>query len=281
MKIFELDAFSPGEIAERVETVGVSKANLAFLPMTMLGLLAGAFIGLGAMYFVLVVSDPALGFAAARVVGGLVFSLGLVLVTVAGAELFTGNNLLALAWVDRRISTWALLRNWVVVCAASFVGALGLALLVYWSGHADMNNGLVASKYIAIAAAKTSLPFGKAFLLGTLCNILVCLGVWMALAGRSVIDKAVAIAFPISAFVAAGYEHSVANMYLIPMGLLLQAGGGTSVAHAESLTWAGYARSLVPVILGNIVGGSGLVALVYYVIYRRPWGRGSSHGKDR
>jgi formate transporter len=270
MNVFEFDAFNPKEIAARVKTVGVDKARLPLLPMAMLGLLAGAFIGLGALYYVVVVSDPSIGFAAARVLGGVVFSLGLVLVIVAGAELFTGNNLLALGWVDGSITTRALLRNWSVVCAANFAGAFGLALLVYWSGHAGMNKGLVAVQYVSIAAAKTALPFGKAFFFGVLCNTLVCLAVWMALAGRSVIDKAVAIVLPISAFVAAGFEHSVANMYLIPMGLLLRTEVDTAgIANIASLTWSGYLQSLVPVILGNIVGGSGLVAAVYYAIYRR------------
>jgi formate transporter len=269
-KLSDFEAYTPNEIAERVESVGVTKANLATVPMIALGMLAGAFIGLGALYFVVVVSDPTLGFATSRVLGGLVFSLGLVLVIVAGAELFTGNNLLALGWVDGRISTRALLRNWIIVCAANFAGGLGLAMLVCWSGHPDMNGGLVAREYVVIAASKVALPFGRAFFLAVLCNSLVCLAVWMALAGRSVIDKAIAVVLPISAFVAAGFEHSVANMYLIPMGLLLRAEvDGAVVPHVELLTWARYARSLVPVILGNIVGGSVLVGFVYYVIYRR------------
>jgi formate transporter len=270
MNVFETDAYSPKEIAERIETVAIAKANLALLPMIMLGMLAGAYIGLGALYYVLVTSDPTIGFATSRVLGGAVFSLGLLLVIVAGAELFTGNNLLALGWVDRRITTSALLRNWFVVCVANFVGALGLAVLVSWSGHAGMNKGLVGVQYVAVAAAKTALPFGKAFFLAVLCNSLVCLAVWMALAGRSVIDKAVAMILPVSAFVAAGFEHSVANMYLIPMGLLLyDEVDVTGIANLASLSWSGYFRSLVPVILGNIVGGSVLVAFVYYLIYRR------------
>lgn len=267
-QMFGFDAFSPKEIAEKVETVGVAKARLPLLSMAMLGVLAGAFIGLGALYFVLVVSDASLGFAAGRVLGGIAFSLGLILVAVAGAELFTGNNLLAMAWADGKISTVELLRNWLVVGAANFVGAAGLAVLVFLSGHPDMNNGLVAERYVEIAAAKCALPFWTAFFKGVLCNVLVCMAVWMAMAGRSVVDKAVAIVFPISAFVAAGFEHSIANMYFIPLAMLLKA-SGVVAAPADVITWSGFLSNLVPVILGNLVGGSVLVGLVYHVIYRR------------
>jgi formate/nitrite transporter len=267
-EIFGFDAFSPREIAERVESIGVAKARLPLLTLIMLGVLAGAFIGLGALYYVMVVSDPALGFAARRVLGGVVFSLGLVLVVVAGAELFTGNNLLAMAWADRRISTAELLRNWSVVCAANFVGATGLAVLVFLSGHAQMNGGLVAQQYLQIASAKCTLPPVRAFFDGVLCNVLVCLAVWIALAGRSVIDRIVAIVLPISAFVAAGFEHSIANMYLIPLAMMLQS-SGVDAPGAVALGWSGLFGNLVPVIAGNLVGGSVLVGLIYHVIYLR------------
>jgi formate/nitrite transporter len=262
-EIFGLDAFSPKEIAQKVESVGVAKARLPFLQTALLGVLAGAFIGLGALYFTLVASDATLGFAAQRVLGGVAFSLGLLLVVVAGAELFTGNNLLAMAWADGKITTREVLRNWAIVCAANFAGAAGLALLVWLSNHPAMNGGMIAKTTIALAAAKTAMPWTEAFFRGVLCNLLVCMAVWMALAGRSVIDKAVAIVFPISAFVAAGFEHSIANMYLIPLGMLLQPEGGV-------ITWAGFLHNIVPVIAGNLVGGSVLVALVYWVIYIRP-----------
>ncbi len=259
-QIFELDAYAPKEIAARVREVGVAKARLPLLTLALLGVLAGAFIGLGALMFTLVASDASLGFAASRLLGGLVFSLGLILVTVAGAELFTGNNMLAMAWASGRVSTAEVLRNWVVVCAANFVGAAGLALLVWLSGHADLNRGEVGQAAIRIASAKAHLPWVEAFFRGVLCNLLVCMAVWMALAGRSVADKAVAIVFPITAFVAAGFEHSIANMYFFPLAMAL----GAPISGADML------RNLVPVIAGNIVGGSVLVALVYWVIYLRP-----------
>lgn len=265
---FGFDAYSPKEIAERVETVGVAKTQLPFLSLLMLGILAGAFIGLGALYFVLIKSDATLGFATGQVLGGVAFSLGLILVIVAGAELFTGNNLLAMAWADGKVSTFDLLKNWLIVCCANFIGAAGLAVLVFYSGHLEMNNGAIETQYIKIAVSKCSLPFWTAFFRGVLCNILVCMAVWMALAGRSVFDKAVAIVFPISAFVAAGFEHSIANMYIIPMAMLVKA-TGTNGANMDVINWVGFFSNLVPVILGNLIGGSVLVGLVYYIIYLR------------
>jgi len=269
MEQFGFDAYTPKEVAARVDAVGVTKARLPFLQTALLGMLAGAFIGLGALYFNLVASDATLGFAATRVLGGVCFSLGLLLVVVAGAELFTGNNLLAMAWADGRISTAEVLRNWVIVCVANFIGAAGLAVLVYLSGHAGMNGGAVGQSYLKIAAAKAALPAWDAFFRGVLCNILVCMAVWMAMAGRSVIDKAVAIVFPISAFVAAGFEHSIANMYFFPLALLLKAGGAPLPAGAEAVDTGAMFANLVPVIAGNIAGGSVAVALVYWVVYVR------------
>jgi formate/nitrite transporter len=264
--IFGLDAYAPKEIAERIESIGVTKARLPWVSQITLGLLAGGFIGLGALYFTLVTSDASLGFAASRVLGGIAFSLGLILVVVAGAELFTGNNLLVMAWASRRITTLELLRNWLIIYLANFIGAFGLALLVFLSNHWQAADGAVGINAVKIASNKAALPFAEAFFKGILCNILVCLAVWLALAGRSVIDKVFAIVFPISAFVAAGFEHSVANMYFIPIGILLRE--SSRVPGLEILTWAGFVSNLVPVTLGNIIGGGVMVALVYYFVYR-------------
>ena len=259
-EIFGLDAYAPKEIAARVSEVGVAKARLPLLTLALLGVLAGAFIGLGALMFALVASDTTLGFAASRLLGGLAFCVGLALVTVAGAELFTGNNLLAMAWASGRVSTTEVLRNWAVVCAANFVGAAGLATLVWLSGHAGLNQGAVGRAVIRIATAKAQLPVGQAFFNGVLCNVLVCMAVWMALGGRSVTDKLLAIVFPITVFVAAGFEHSIANMYYFPLAMML----GAPLSAGDML------RNLLPVIAGNIIGGSVLVAMVYWVIYLRP-----------
>lgn len=260
--LFGVEAYSPQEIAERVENVGVTKARLPALATFTLAVLAGGFIGLGALYFTLVTSDTALDFALSRTLGGLCFSLGLILVVVAGAELFTGNNLLVMAWAAGRITSWELLRNWALVLLGNAVGAVGLAILVVLAGQAGLNDGEVGRHAVRLAVLKVTLPFWTAFFRGVLCNVLVCLAVWVAMAGRSVTDKLLAVVFPISAFVAAGFEHSVANLYLIPLGMLLGAGEG-------ALGFTGLLRNLVPVTLGNIVGGAGMVALVYTLVYRR------------
>ena len=268
-EIFGFDAYSPAQIAERVQQTCVIKAHMPLLTMGLLAVLAGAFIGLGALYFTLVISDHSLGFATSRLLGGVCFSLGLLLVVVAGAELFTGNNLLAMAWAEGCLSTRDVLRDWLVVGIGNFIGAGALAVLVFLSGHPGMNEGEIARSAVQIAAAKCALPFWEAFFRGVLCNLLVCMAIWMAMAGRSVIDKAVAILFPISAFVAAGFEHSIANLYFIPLGMLLRDGLADPVAGAEAIGWVGMVRNLVPVVLGNLIGGSVLVALVYHLIYRR------------
>ena len=266
-----LDAYAPKEIAKRIQSGGVSKARLPLFSMATLAMLAGGFIGLGALYFTVVASDSSLSFAASRVLGGVAFSLGLILVVVGGAELFTGNNLLLMAWASRQISTRELLRNLAVTYVANFAGALGLVALVFLSGQWHLGGDGVGRQAVAIAATKVSLPFWEALFRGVLCNALVCLAVWLAQAGRSAADKILAIVFPISAFVAAGFEHSVANMYFIPLGILLrgriQVG---AVPHLDALTWAGLLHNLVPVTIGNLLGGGVMVALVYYLVYLRP-----------
>jgi formate/nitrite transporter len=258
-EIFGFDCYSPREIAERVETVGVTKANLPFTSMVALGVLAGGFIGLGAMFSTLVLCDAGLGFALGRVLAGLVFSLGLILVVIAGAELFTGNNLLVMSYVAGRISMGKLLANFAIIYVANFIGAAGLAGIVALSGHAGMGEGAVGRTAVAIATTKAALPFADAFFRGVLCNVLVCLAVWLAMAGRTVTDKILAILFPVTAFVAAGFEHSVANMYFLPLGMLL----GADINVTQML------HNLIPVTLGNLLGGSGMVGLVYHTIYRR------------
>lgn len=265
-EIFGFDAFSPKEIANRVENIGVIKARLPFIPMFMLGILAGAFIGLGAMFSVIVSSDPNITFGLSRILSGFVFSLGLILVVVAGAELFTGNNLIAMAWADGKISGLEVLRNWIIISISNFIGAGVLAFLVYMSKHPEMNQHAIALQYLKIASTKCSLPFIQAFFSGVMCNILVCLAVWMSQAGRSVMDKVIVIVFPITAFVAAGFEHSVANMYFIPLGMLLKM-NYYDVAGTEVISVFGMFKNLIPVILGNLCGGSVFVALVYYLIY--------------
>jgi formate/nitrite transporter len=260
--LFGFNAYAPEEVAALVRKSGVKKAGLPLLPQLMLAMLGGAFIGLGALYYVIVRSDPTLGYAAKQVLGGGVFCLGLVMVVVAGAELFTGNNLLVMARAQGLISSGQVLRNWTIVLFGNLVGAVGLAVLVYFADHAAMNDGEIGYAYLKIAAGKASLPFWTAFFRGVLCNALVCLGVWMSMAGRSVTDKVIALVFPISAFIAAGFEHSVANLYFFSMALLLEPAVGAVMV-------PDMVRNLVAVVLGNAIGGGVLVGLVYYLIYVR------------
>ncbi len=269
------DAYTPCEIARRVYSIGVVKATMPALPMLMLAVLAGAFIAFGAMFFTLVVTDSSLGFGITRLLGGLAFSTGLILVIVGGAELFTGNNLIAMAWASGEVTTGRLLRSWALVYAGNLIGSLGSAVFVWLSGTLHLADGAIAATAVSIASAKVALPFGEAFVRGILCNALVCLAVWMCFAARSVTDRILAIVFPISAFVALGFEHSVANMYLIPVGMLAAHDLGIDNG---ALDLAGFLGNLVPVTLGNLLGGSILVALVYWLIYVRAQGRGMGPG---
>ena len=260
MKPTPTDPYSPAEMAHLVAKVGVRKAALGVLPTLTLGVLAGAFIALGAMLFTVVMTDHQLGFGPARLLGGAAFSLGLILVVIAGAELFTGNNLIVMAWASRKISTAALLRNWTLVFAANFVGALGTLAMVHLSGTLDLGAGEVATTAATISSAKQNLGAVEAFFRGVLCNVLVCLAVWLCFASHTVSGKILCIIFPITAFVALGFEHCVANMYLIPAGML---------AAGEAIDWSVLVENLVPVTLGNILGGSVFVALVYWLVYLR------------
>ena len=256
-----VDAYTPREIAEKVESLGVAKARTDGLTLLVLALLAGAFISLGALFFITVVTDAKLGFGIARLLGGLAFCLGLVLVVVAGAELFTGNNLLAMAWADGLIGTRDVVRNWLVVYAGNVIGCLGTVVLVLW--------GDIGETAIRIAIAKAGLSAGEAFARGVLCNMLVCLAVWLAMGGRSVTDKILAILFPITAFVAIGFEHSIANWFFLPYGFLIAPHGAVPLA--------GIATNLAAVTAGNVVGGTLLVAGVYWVAYLR----GTREEQDR
>jgi formate transporter len=271
--IFNLNAYSPAEIKEAIEKVGVEKTNLPLPASFMLAVVAGGSIGLGALYYTIVASDTELSFATIRVLGGLVFSLGLALVLVGGAELFTGNNLIVMAWASGKVSTREMLRNWVVVYFGNLVGAVGLAILVFFSHHLDMNGGRIGLSVLNTAVGKIQPDFVTLFFKGVLCNLLVCLAVWLAYAGRSVTDKILALTLPVSAFIAAGFEHCVANMYFLPLAwLLIQTGHAPADFDASPITISGIIHNLAPVTLGNIVGGAGLVGAIYWAIYRAAFG---------
>jgi formate transporter len=274
-----VEAYTPAEIARLVETRGVTKARGAIIPTFMLGILAGAFIALGAVLSTVVATGSSLGIGPTRWLAGFAFSLGLILVVVAGAELFTGNNLVVMSLVDGHITTLQLLRNWAVVFAGNFVGAVSVVVMVWLGEGWSLGEGEVGVSALSIAATKTSLSFEVVFVRGVLCNVLVCLAVWLAMAGRTVVDKVFAIIFPVAAFVAAGFEHSIANMYFIPQGLLLRDNeelmdgaldAGVTQEQLDSLDFGGFVNNLAGATLGNIVGGGLLVGLVYWFVYLRP-----------
>ncbi len=288
-----IDALMPAEMAKRAEYVGVRKAETAALTLFALAVLAGAFIAMGAIFATTIFSggmavnapDGAVAFRTAlpygvtRLLGGLVFCLGLILVVVGGAELFTGNNLIVMAWASGKVTTTGLLRNWAIVYLGNFVGSLGSALLLFLSQQYTFGSGAVGLTALNIAKTKCELGFMQAIALGILCNALVCMAVWMTFSARSTLDKIAAIIFPISAFVAAGFEHSVANMYFIPVALFIKAGAseafwksiGKAPADYASVNWGSFfVNNLIPVTIGNIIGGVILVAGIYWLVYLRP-----------
>lgn len=274
-----VDGFLPPKMALKAADAGVSKANMATFPMFMLAILAGAFIALGAIFATTATAGASvLPFGITKIIGGLVFSLGLILVIVAGAELFTGNNLIVMAWASGKVSTVALLRNWCIVYIGNFIGAFLTAIGLFLSRQYVFGGGLVGANALNIANAKVNLGFFQAVLLGIFCNALVCLAVWLCMSARTTTDKILAILFPITAFVAAGFEHSIANMYFIPIGLLIKDGAepafwtqtGLAAADFANLTWGNFfMANLLPVTIGNIIGGAGLVGLVYWTVYLR------------
>jgi len=276
MDQLEIDAYAPAQMAARVEKAGIVKGNLDFLSTFTLGVMAGAFIAFGAVLYTYVIHDSAMSTGLTKLIGGLVFCLGLILVIVAGAELFTGNNLIVMAYVSRKVTMRQLLRNWGIVFAGNLVGSLGVVVLIWMTGQWTAGGSAVGVKALMIANGKVNLTVLQALSRGTLCNVLVCLAVWLCFSGRSVTDKILAIIFPITAFVALGFEHSVANMYFIPAGLVLKHSPQV-VAAAESalgkapdlseLTVGGFLiHNLLPVTIGNIIGGGVLGAAIYWFV---------------
>lgn len=276
-----MDALLPPEMARKAEDIGVRKAGMNGLVMFALAVLAGAFIALGAVFATTVAAGTAgqLPYGVQRLLVGTVFSLGLILVIVGGAELFTGNSLIVMAWASHRVTLSALLRNWAIVFAGNFVGSVGMALLVYLSGHHEFGSGNVGVTALKIAQSKLQFGFLQAVCLGILCNVLVCLAVWLTFSARSTTDRILAVIPPIACFVAAGFEHSIANMYFVPVAWLIQTGASeafwTSIvstpAEFADITWSAFLlRNLIPVTIGNVIGGGVLVGAVYWFIYLQP-----------
>jgi formate/nitrite transporter len=268
------DCRPPAEMALKLEGIGVTKANGNILTISLLGILAGFFIGLGAMFCTLVTTDIQMGFGLTKLLGGVVFCLGLILVVLAGAELFTGNALMVASRASGKIKLSQLFQNWGIVYFTNLVGALLLVLVVFYSQFWALNAYKVGANALLIANAKVNLDFWPAFARGILCNTLVCLAVWLCLGARTTIDKIFAILFPITAFVACGFEHSIANMYFIPMGIAMAGQvkvleiAGVTTSQVANLSIAGFVGNLVPVTLGNIVGGT-FVGSIYWLVYLR------------
>lgn len=273
-----IDALLPPEMALACEAAGAAKAGRDAFALIILGVLAGAFIALGAMFMTVVLTGAGdLPWGVARLLAGLVFSLGLILVIVGGAELFTGDSLMIVACASRRITLGALLRAWSLVYVGNIAGAVGTAALVFFAGQHGFNDGAVGKTALAVASAKSALPTVQLFFLSVLCNVLVCLAVWMSFGARSTTDKIMVIVPPVAAFVAAGFEHSIANLYLLPYGLALKTWAGPefwtaigqNAAAYPELTSAGALHNIAVATLGNLVGGSLMVGTVYWFVYLR------------
>ncbi|WP_080797283.1 formate/nitrite transporter family protein [Arabiibacter massiliensis] len=265
LKGLKPDALSPAETESKAEGVGCTKASMSGGKCFVSAILAGAFIGFGATYFCLFLGDTTMPFGAQRLVGGLCFCLGLALVLCCGAELFTGNALMLCAKASKRIGWSGLLKNWAVVWVGNLVGSLLAVGLVFMANTQGMAGGAVGEVFVNVAAGKVALDVVPMFFKAIMCNILVCLAVWIGFSARTVTDKVIGILLPISAFVAIGFEHSVANMFFLPMGFLLNSVG---IGAAGAVTLGGMAFNLCIVTLGNIVGG-GLVGLAYWFIYHK------------
>jgi len=286
------DAILPAAMALRAEENGVRRAAMDPVALLVLSVLGGAFIAFGAIFATTVSAgsisvtsidgttalSAGLPYGIVRLLTGLAFTLGLILVVVGGAELFTGNNLIVMAWANGRVTTRALLANWVMAFSGNFVGAFFAAGLMFYSTQYTFGAGSVGLVALTTAHAKTSLAFMPALTLGIMCNALVCLAIWMCYSARTTIDRTITIVPPIAAFVAAGFEHSIANIYFIPMGLFIKAGApdsfwasiGKTPADFPNLTWDNFlVGNLLPVTIGNIIGGSVMVAAVYWFVYLR------------
>lgn len=249
-----LDAHKPAEITRLIRLAGIAKAEMALVPLITLSILAGIFIGFGALFYTKTTAGFETLSSPILLLGGLAFSLGLILVVIGGAELFTGNTMIVMAVVDKKVSLNKLLRNWAIVLLGNLIGSLIMLAMVYWSG---LLTGDLAERAIQVANAKIGLTWGEAFCRGVLCNALVCLAVWMAVSARTTMGMIVAIVWPITGFVAIGLEHSVANMYMIPIGAL----AGADIGFDDIV------GNIFPVLLGNIAGGAGGVALTYRLAY--------------
>lgn len=276
MENLNVNDLSPKEIAEKVVEVGCTKAKLPFFKMLVLAILAGVYIGFGGELATMISHDLKIGVGFTQFLAGSVFSVGLMLVVIGGAELFTGNSLMILACLHGNAKVSGLLKNWGTVYLGNFIGGVLLALLMFMAGLWKFNDASLGLKAVTIANAKVNLSFLEAFSRGILCNWLVCLAVWLAFGSRNIVGKIFAIYFPIMAFVASGFEHSIANMYFIPYGLFIKSSilskfamsSSVQLPNLANLTWGNFfIKNLLPVTIGNIVGGAFFVGTIYWYVY--------------
>lgn len=269
VKALKPDELSPAETLAKAEGISVTKSKMAVAKCFVSAMLAGAFIGFGATYFMVFLGDSTMPFAAQRMVGGICFCLGLVLVLCCGAELFTGNSLMVTGLASKKIGWGGMLKNWVVVWLGNLAGSLVAVGLIYWANVGGMNGGAVGDVMVSVAVSKVTPDWFTLLGKGIMCNIMVCLAVWIGFSARTVADKVLGILLPISFFVAAGFEHCVANMFFLPTGLLMKTMGfGASVANVGALDLGAIFYNISAATIGNIIGGV-LVALAYWFIYRQ------------
>lgn len=270
----ELNFFSPAQIAEKMSATGQKKVGIPTGKFFTLAILAGAFIAFGAELSIMIGHQTGLGVGVTKLLAGSVFSVGLMLVIIAGSELFTGDNLIVIAALEKKIRWSQVLNRWMLVYLGNFVGSILLAAIMFGTGLWLTNGGLVGASALNIANAKVNLTFMQALMRGIGCNWLVCLAVWMAISAKDIAGKILAIYFPIMAFVASGFEHSVANMFFIPYGLFLKGSStvvdatGKAASAFSNLTWGNlFTKNLIPVTIGNIIGGALFVGMLYWYIY--------------
>jgi formate/nitrite transporter len=273
-----IETLLPPDMALACEATGAAKARRDAVALIVLGLLAGAFIAFGAIFMTIVLTgaeDLPWGFA--RLLAGLVFSVGLILVIAGGAELFTGDSLMIVACASQRITLGGLLRAWTLVYVGNVGGAIGTAALVFLAGQHEFAGGAAGKTALAIASAKSALPTIQLFFLAVLCNVLVCLAVWMSFGARNMTDRVMVVIPPIATFVAAGFEHSIANLYFLPYGLAVKAWAGAPFwaaigqgpADYPALTVGNALHNIAVATVGNLVGGSLMVGAVYWFVYLR------------
>jgi formate transporter len=275
-----IEPLMPDALALACEKQGLKKANQPLSTQFMLGILGGAFVGIGGMFAMITASgaEGMLSYGLTRLLMGITFSLGLLLVVLAGAQLFTSDCLMVMAWASKRLSLGRAMRVWTTVWAGNFVGSIALAFLLFMAGNYLSGKGEVGATALFFASYKASLPAGKAFFMGIMCNVLVSLAAYLGMAGRSLTDKVLGIVFPISAFIAAGFEHCVANMFFIPYGLFIKFGASEAFWATEAgqrvaglnIPLDQFAVNMAVVTLGNLVGGGLLVGAFYWLIYIRP-----------